>query len=141
MVLSLRIVIENRLGNMESLREWLYVLGKLDECRMMAQWAIEAAQQRRKFWHDKHIRRMEFCPGQWVLKYIGRNEIKLGKFKVRWLGPYKIREVVANGAIKLSTLGDQPIKETVNGLKLKIYHHRQQWNDAVHPETGPSWTN
>lgn len=31
-------------------------------------------------------------------------EIKLGKFKVRWLGPYKIIEVQTNGVVKLSTL-------------------------------------
>lgn len=131
MVPSIRIVIENRLGDMGSLRERLYALGKLDERKMMAQWATEATQQRRKCWHDKHIRRMEFHSGQWVLKYNGQNEIKPGKFKVRWLGPFKIREVAANGAIKLSTLGDQPIKETVNGSKLKIYHHRQQRNDPI----------
>lgn len=33
MVPSLRIAIKNRLGDMESLWERLYVLGKLDECR------------------------------------------------------------------------------------------------------------
>ncbi|XP_059066370.1 uncharacterized protein LOC131857685 [Cryptomeria japonica] len=83
MVPSLRIAIENRLGDMESLRERLYVLNKLDEKRMMAQWATEAAQQRRKLWHDKHLKRMKFALGQLVLKYNGRNEIKPGKFKVR----------------------------------------------------------
>ncbi|XP_057865967.2 uncharacterized protein LOC131073535 [Cryptomeria japonica] len=141
MVLSLRIAIENCLVDMESLQEQLYALGKLDERRMMAQWATEAAQQKRKFWHDKHIRHMEFRPGQWVLKYNGRNEIKPEKFKVRWLGPYKIRDVAVNGATKLSTLGNQPIKEMVNESKLKIYHHRQRRNDPVCPEVGPSRTN
>lgn len=139
MVASLRIAIENRLGDMESLWEQLYALGKLDERRMMGQWATEAAQQRWKFWHDKHILCMEFRPGQWVLKYNGRNEIKLRKFKVKWWGPYKIRKVAENGAIKLSTLEDQPIKETVNGSKLKIYHRRQQRNDPVSPEASPTW--
>lgn len=36
MVPSLRIAIKNRLGDMESLRESLYALNKLDERRMMA---------------------------------------------------------------------------------------------------------
>ncbi|XP_059067475.1 uncharacterized protein LOC131858295 [Cryptomeria japonica] len=137
---SLWIAIENRLGDMESLRKRLYTLGKLDERRMMAQWATEAAQQRQKFWHDKHLRRMKFRPSQWVLKYNGRNEIKPGKFKVRWLGPYKVQEVEENGAIKLSTLDNQPIKETVNGSKLKMYHRRQQRNDPVRPKAGFSGT-
>ncbi|XP_059073276.1 uncharacterized protein LOC131874069 [Cryptomeria japonica] len=99
MVPSLRIAIENRLGDMESLRERLYVLNKLDGKWMMAQWATETMQQRRNLWHDKHLKRMKFTPGQLVLKYNGRNEIKPEKFKVRWLGPYKVREVVANGSV------------------------------------------
>lgn len=55
MVPSLRIAIDNRLGDMESLRERLYTLNKLDERRMMAQWATETAQQRRKVWHATSI--------------------------------------------------------------------------------------
>lgn len=140
MVPSLHIAIENRFGDMESLRERLYALGKLDEWRMMAQWATKAAQQRRKLWHDKHIRRMKFSPSQWVLKYNGRNEIKPGKFKVRWLGPYKIREVGENGAIRLSTLDDQPIPEPMNKSKLIIYHQRRQRGDPVHPKAGTGQT-
>lgn len=122
MVPSLRIAIDNRLGNMESLRKRLYALNKLDERRMMAQWVTETTQQRRKSWHDKHLRRMRFNPGQLVLKFNGRNEIKLGKFKVKWLGPFNVREV---GAIKLWTLDGQEVQDTVNGSKLKVYHERE----------------
>ncbi|XP_059076953.1 uncharacterized protein LOC131876154 [Cryptomeria japonica] len=43
MVPSLRITIDNRVGDMESLQEKLYALSKLDEKRMMAQWATKAA--------------------------------------------------------------------------------------------------
>ncbi|XP_059064226.1 uncharacterized protein LOC131856445 [Cryptomeria japonica] len=82
MVPSLRIGVENRLRDMESLRERLYALSKLDEKIMMAQWATEAAQQRWEVWHDKHLRQMKFTPGQLVLKFNERNEIKPGKFKV-----------------------------------------------------------
>lgn len=129
MVPSLHIAVENRLRDMESLRERLYALSKLDEKRMMAQWATEAAQQRRKVWHNKHLWRMKFTLGQLVLKFNGRNEIKPGKFKVRWLGPFKVREVNANGAIKLWTLDGKEIPDAINGSKLKQYHEQKRATD------------
>lgn len=52
---SLQIVVDNRLGDEESLSARLTNLTKLDECQMMAQWAIEVAQCRWKYWHDKHL--------------------------------------------------------------------------------------
>ena len=48
MILSLKIALENKLGNMESLREQLYKLNKLEEKQLLAQWAIEVTQNRRK---------------------------------------------------------------------------------------------
>lgn len=40
---SLRVAIQNRLGNEESLKERLYTLLKLDKRRTLAQWSIEVA--------------------------------------------------------------------------------------------------
>ena len=125
MIPSLRIALENKLGVMESSRERLHNLNKLEETRLLAQWATEVTQNRRKAWHDKHLKLNRFQPGQLVLKYDGHNEIKLGKFKVKWVGPYQIREVEDNGAIKLWSLDGQEILEIVNGLKLKRYHSRK----------------
>lgn len=65
-------------------------------------------------------------PGQLVLKFNGRNETKPGKFRVKWLGPFKIHEVGANGAIKLWTMDGMEVSDAVNGSKLKIYHQRRQ---------------
>ncbi len=67
----------------------------------------------------------KFQPDQLVLKYDGRNEIKPGKFKVKWVESYQIREVGNNGAIKLWSLDGQEIPEAVNGSKLKMYHARE----------------
>ena len=49
----------------------------------------------------------------------GRNEIKPGKFKVKWLGPYKLREVVANRSVKLWILDGREIPDAVNGSKFR----------------------
>ena len=60
-------------------------LNKLEK-QLLAQWTTEVTQNRRKAWHDKHLKLNKFQPGQWVLRYDGRNEIKPGKFKVKWVG-------------------------------------------------------
>ena len=80
---------------------------------------------RKKAWHDKHLKLNKFQPGQLVLKYNGRNEIRPGKFKVKWVGPFKIWEVGYNEAIKLWTLDGKEIPDAVNGSKLKIYRERK----------------
>ena len=49
-----------------------------------------------------------------------------GKFKVRWLGRYKVLEVKDNEAIRLSTLDNAPLKDLVNGSKLKHYKVRME---------------
>ena len=87
---------------------------------MMEQWATKIAQNKRKFWHDKHLEIMNFQKGQLVVKYNGKNEVNPGKFKVCWLGPYKIVEVGSNGAIKLSTLDNNPLKYLKNMLICSI---------------------
>ena len=79
---SLRIALENKLGDMASLRERLHNLNKLEEKQLLAQWATEVTQNRHKAWHDKHLKLNKFQLGQLVLKYDIQNEIKLRKFKV-----------------------------------------------------------
>lgn len=69
---------------------------------------------------------MKFTPGQLVLKFNRKNEIKPRKFKVRWLGPFRIREVNTNGEIKLWMLDGKEIPDAVNGSKLKVYHERRE---------------
>lgn len=69
---------------------------------------------------------MDFKQGQLVLRYIRKNEIKPRKFKVRWLGAFKISKIKENGAIKLSTLDNKPIRDLVNGSKLKAYERRNK---------------
>lgn len=123
---NLRIAVDNRLGDEESLKVHLVNLTKLDECRVMAQWVTKVAQHRRKYWHNRCLRWTNFRPGQLVLKYNGRNELQPGKFKIRGLGPYKIREVGKNGVVKLSTLDHNPIRYLVNDSKLKLYRERDK---------------
>ncbi|XP_057815466.1 uncharacterized protein LOC131029082 [Cryptomeria japonica] len=79
---SLWMAVDNRLGDKDSLSARLGSLIKLDKQRIMGQWATEVVQYRRKCWHDQHLWRVKFRPGQIVLKYNGRNELRPRKFKV-----------------------------------------------------------
>ena len=81
----------------------------------MVQRATEVTRNRHKAWHDKYLKLNRFQLGQWVLKSDERNEVKPGKFRVRWVGPYQIREVGGNGAVKLWTLDGQEVPQAVNG--------------------------
>ena len=95
-------------------------------------------QNKCKVWHDKHLKLHRFQPGQLVLKYDRRNEIKPGKFKIRWVRPYQIWEVGDNGAIKLSTLHGLEVPQVVNGSKLKIYHARKSLSLLQSDQDRPS---
>lgn len=95
---------------------------KLDARRSQAQWATEVTQNRHKVWLDKLSR---FQPGQWVLKYDSRVEMKQERFKARWVGPDQTREVGDNRVLKLATLNEQEMPPIVNGFKLQIYGARK----------------
>ena len=54
---------ENKLDDMDNLRERSCNLNKLDEQRLQAQWATEVTQNRCKAWHDKHLKLNKFQRG------------------------------------------------------------------------------
>ena len=62
MIPSLRIALENKLGDMESLRERLHNLNKLEKW-LLEQWATKVTQNRCKAWHDKHLKPNKFKLG------------------------------------------------------------------------------
>ena len=76
-------------------------------------------------------RRSRFQLGQWVLKYDDRNEIKPGKFKIKWVGLYQMREVSNNGAIKQWMLDRKEVFDVVKRSKLNVCHERSN---------APPWT-
>ena len=74
---SLRMAIESRWEQNDSLKDRLEKLIKLEERRITTQWATEVAQRQRTYWHDKHLRKMSFQPRQLVLKYNRQKKINL----------------------------------------------------------------
>ncbi|XP_021725361.1 uncharacterized protein LOC110692638 [Chenopodium quinoa] len=70
--------------------------------------------------HDKLIEKKEFCVGYKVLLYNSRMKLFPGKLMSRWSGPFLVKDVIANGAVEISSL-DSLSSFKVNGHRLKRY--------------------
>jgi len=56
-----------------------------------------------------------------VLLYDSKFEKFSRKFKMNWLGPYMVKEVIDGGTIQLVKLNGKPFRGKVNGSHLKPY--------------------
>nr|GMC92201.1 protein NYNRIN-like [Ipomoea batatas] len=97
----------------------LLQLNELEEFRLEAYENAKIYKEKTKRWHDKHILKKDFAPGEDVLLFNPRLKLFSGKLKSRWSGPFKVLKVYPSGAVVI--LGrDEEI--TVNGQRLKHYH-------------------
>ena len=92
---------------------------ELEEIRRDSYESSRIYKEKTKAWHDKHILRKEFVPGQRVLVYDSRFHLFPGKFKSRWFGPCIIHRVWTNGAVEVKSPSGGVFK--VNGQRLKHY--------------------
>ena len=74
-------------------------LCELEELRRDAYESSRIYKEKTKIWHDRHIIRREFRPGQQVLVYDSRFHLFPGKFKSRWYGPCTVKRVYPNGSV------------------------------------------
>ena len=123
---SLRIAIDERLGEMESHQSRLQDLEKLDETRREALLRTEAIQKRRKSYYDSKLKPKTFEVKDWVLLYDSRYMKFPGKFQFRWLGPYKVTEVFPNGSVQLTDVRGNLFVTRINGNRLKKYYRDNQ---------------
>ena len=93
----------------------------LEEARSLASKALHAEQNRRKAWHDRHLRHPQFRQGDLVLLYQARFLKKARKLIPAWEGPYRVMEILPRGAVQLATL-DNHLLPLVNGSRLRLYH-------------------
>ena len=70
--------------------------------------------EKTKAWHDKHIVRKEFEPGQQVLLFNSRLKLFLGKLKSRWSRPFTMTQVFPYGGVELCTQRKGALKLTHN---------------------------
>ena len=73
-----------------------------------------------KVFHDKHILRKSFTPGQKVLLYNSRLHLFPGKLRSRWSGPFIVRTVFPYGAIEIENPKNGDLFK-VNGQRLKPF--------------------
>lgn len=72
----------------------------------------------------------EFIERGPVILYNSRMHLFPGKLRLRWLGPCKVTEVLANGVVEVENYKGERFK--TNGQRLKKYCGRSQDVQVVH---------
>nr|XP_028964733.1 LOW QUALITY PROTEIN: uncharacterized protein LOC103417773 [Malus domestica] len=95
-------------------------LNELEEIRNDAYENAKIYKEKTKKFHDAHILRKEFQPGQKVLLFNSRLKLFPGKLKSRWNGPYRVVQVHLHGAVDIQNMQTGFVFK-VNGHRLKLY--------------------
>lgn len=119
---TLRIAIENRLGDVDSLQDRLTKLESLDENRRDALFNTYVAQQRRKTFYDSKLAPKQFNVGDLVLLYDSQFFKFPGKLQIHWLGPYEVVNINPNGSAQLKDFEGKLLPTCINGYRLKTYY-------------------
>ena len=103
-------------------------INELEELRRDAYENARIYKERTKQWHDKRISRKIFKQGDAVLLFNSRLKLFPGKLRSRWSGPFHITNIFPSGAIEIKGKSTEPF--TVNGQRLKHYHHTENIEDS-----------
>ena len=93
-----------RLLNMDSKvagEKRMLQLSELDEFCNEAYENARIYKEKTKAWHDKHIVRKEFEPGQRVLLFNSRLKLFPCKLKSKWSGPFIVVQVFPYGGVEI----------------------------------------
>ncbi|KAL1543396.1 hypothetical protein AAHA92_20376 [Salvia divinorum] len=96
-------------------------LQELEELRLESYDSAMWYKERTKLWHDKNLRNKELQVGQKVLLFQSRLRLMPGKLKSRWIGPFTIVALRANGAVELKGSDPNLNSFIVNGHRVKIF--------------------
>ena len=118
---SLRIAIDHRMSDLNSLSHRCAMLEKLNETRAEAYLNLVAIQNRRKSFYDSKLSPKTLNTNDLVLLYDSRFQKFPGKFKMRWFGPYRILKSYDNGSVELQDFEGKIHTTRYNGNRLKIY--------------------
>ncbi|KAL4565889.1 hypothetical protein LXL04_029995 [Taraxacum kok-saghyz] len=77
--------------------------------------------EKTKAFHDKHITRNNFIPGQKVLLYHSRLKLFPRKLRSRWIGPFMVVKVFTHGAVEIKSIEMGQVFK-VNGQRLKPFY-------------------
>ena len=76
-------------------------LSELDEFRNEAYENARIYKEKTKSWHEKHIVRKEFEPGQQVLLLNSRLKLFSGKLKSKWSSLFTVVQVFPYGGVEI----------------------------------------
>ena len=111
---SLRVVAIIGMIDVDVVEDILLQLVHLEEEHFVLRFHNNIKKQRKKVWHDRHIKSKHFEFRGLVLMYENNFFKHLGKMKTHWLGPYVVKEITDIGAVKLENLN----ATVVRGRKL-----------------------
>ena len=119
---SLRIAIDMRLSDEESLQERIAMLERLDEVRTQAYLNMTTIRKWRKTYYDSKMKSKTLTVDDLVLLYDSRFQKFLGKFKLHWMGPYQVKIPHDNGSFDLVDFEGKTLLTHINDYRLKKYH-------------------
>ena len=96
-------------------------LQELEELRLEAFDSAMWYKERTKHWHDKNLRVKELRVGQKILLFQSRLKLMPSKLKSKWIGPYTIVALRANGAVEIQGSAPNSVPFLLNGHRVKVY--------------------
>lgn len=110
---------------------------RLKEIDLLAEGRLEAlertkeVQVNRKEQFDRKIPpTTSIVNGSLVLLYDSRHKDFPGKLHTRWMGPFVVTMVYANGSLQLEDLTGQPLDTRVNGSRVKLYIPAEEFSSV-----------
>jgi hypothetical protein len=76
-------------------------LQELEETRFLVDFHESVEKERKKYWHDRHIKAKVFVKGDKVLLYDSKYQKHLDKLHMHWLGPFIVVEIQPLGSVRL----------------------------------------
>lgn len=108
-LLSLRNAINEHLGEAESLEAIINVLEKFNEIQGQAYLNSVAIQKWHKSYYDNKMKDKKIGPMDFALLYDDRIWKFPRKFRLYWLGPYKVRIIHANECVQYINQGKRVV--------------------------------
>jgi len=104
----------------ESNEERRVNLDLLDEVREEARIKAEAVKRRMEHKHSSKLKPRHFQVADLVMRKAHPYQLE-NKMSPKWTDPFRVTEVLGNGAYRLETLEGGPIPQTWNATNLKFY--------------------
>ena len=118
---SVHIIVLTGMMDHEALEERLAQVDEIEEEIFLARFHQQVQKQCKSAWHHRHIKLCSFKVNGLVLIYDTKFDKFLQKFRMHWLGPYVIKEIINGQAVQLVKLNGEPFPGKVNGSHLKPY--------------------